>query len=883
VAVDGAGNVYISDTFDSAIKEWNASTRTVSTLVSSGLVSPVGVAVGGAGNVYIADGSNEVVKELPRAFVPGGPITEGFAAGSDALPVLPTTESLTGIFAPTSDQSWLTIGNISNGVINFAFTANTGRSRTGHLTVLGQSIAVTQAAAATAPTVTNPTSTDVTATTATLGGTVSSDGGAMLSERGVLYSTSNSNLTLANVGNGVTKLTATGTTGDFTVSATDLSAGTQYYFVAYATNSVGTSYTSVAPFTTQAPTATNTALQASTSSSVYGQSVTFTATVTGGGPVTVGSVSFLNGASTLATVNVDGNGQASYSTSALPVAGSPYTITAVYNPSGNYQTSSGTTSLSVTPAPLSVTADSQSMVYGSAVPTLTGTLTGVVNGDNITVSYSTTATSSSDVIAGGYAITAILNDPDNRLGNYNVTNTPGVLTITTANQTISWSNPADIVYGTALSSTQLNGTVSVVGPAPAGALTYSQAAGTVLNAGAGQTLTVTAAATQDYNAASASVTINVTPAPLSVTVDSKSMVYGSAVPTLTGTLTGVVNGDNITASYSTTANSSSHVAGSPYAITTTLNDPDGRLGNYTVTNTAGTLTVTPAPLTITANDASKVYGAALPALSASYSGFVNGDSAASLTTQPTLTTTATAASQVAGSPYAITASGAVDSDYTISYVAGSLTVTPATPTVVVSGYTGGTYDGTAHTQTVTVTGVPADGQLYTTSVSATSAGNYSQAWSFSSNPNYAAVNGSLSFTIGQATPTVVVSGYTGGTYNGNAHTQTVTVTGVPADGQLYTTSLTGTNAGSYSQGWSFSSNSNYSAVSGTLSFTTAKANATISVPPSSVTYDGNAHTAAGSATGVKGESLSGLNLSGTTHTNAGSYTDTWTFTDSTGN
>ena len=75
---------------------------------------------------------------------------------------------------------------------------------------------------------------------------------------------------------------------------------------------------------------------------------------------------------------------------------------------------------------------------------------------------------------------------------------------------------------------------------------------------------------------------------------------------------------------------------------------------------AGTLTVTPAALTITADNQTKVYGAALPTLTASYTGFVNGDTSASLTTQPTLSTTATASSHVAGSPYAITASGAVD-------------------------------------------------------------------------------------------------------------------------------------------------------------------------------------------------------------------------------
>ena len=95
----------------------------------------------------------------------------------------------------------------------------------------------------------------------------------------------------------------------------------------------------------------------------------------------------------------------------------------------------------------------------------------------------------------------------------------------------------------------------------------------------------------------------------------------------------------------------------------------------------------PAPLTITADNQTKVYGAALPTLTASYTGFVNGDTSASLTTQPTLTTTATASSQCRGSPYAITASGAVDSDYSISYASGLLTVTPVALTITADNQT----------------------------------------------------------------------------------------------------------------------------------------------------------------------------------------------------
>src|SRR5262249_49266470 len=57
----------------------------------------------------------------------------------------------------------------------------------------------------------------------------------------------------------------------------------------------------------------------------------------------------------------------------------------------------------------------------------------------------------------------------------------------------------------------------------------------------------------------------------------------------------------------------------------------------------------------------------------------------------------------------------------------------------------------------------------------------------------------------------------------------------------------------------------------------SKARALITVTPYSVPYDGNAHTATGSAIGVFGEALSGLDLSGTTHTGAGIYSDRWSF------
>jgi hypothetical protein len=105
--------------------------------------------------------------------------------------------------------------------------------------------------------------------------------------------------------------------------------------------------------------------------------------------------------------------------------------------------------------------------------------------------------------------------------------------------------------------------------------------------------------------------------------------------------------------------------------------------NFANSSTASPLlqAVAPAPLTITADDQNMVAGAALPVLTASYSGFVNGDTSASLTTAPSVSTTATASSPTG--TYPITPSGAVDVNYAITYVPGTLTITPSpTPTPI---------------------------------------------------------------------------------------------------------------------------------------------------------------------------------------------------------
>lgn len=101
------------------------------------------------------------------------------------------------------------------------------------------------------PSVTTPTSADITASSATLGGDVISDGGSAIMERGIVYSVTTTNADPLIDGSGVTKVTASGTTGVFTANSTGLLANTGYSFKAYAINSRGTTYTSpVSVFTT---------------------------------------------------------------------------------------------------------------------------------------------------------------------------------------------------------------------------------------------------------------------------------------------------------------------------------------------------------------------------------------------------------------------------------------------------------------------------------------------------------------------------------------------------------------------------------------------------------------------------------------------------------
>lgn len=430
----------------------------------------------------------------------------------------------------------------------------------------------------------------------------------------------------------------------------------------------------------------STSLTVSTATGVYGGTTTVQAHLTSGGNDVAGElVDFNLGSVDLGTAMTGANGIASIPNVPITTyhAGNLVgAVTASFAGDSDYDVSGGSADLDVSPAPLTITAKNQTKIYGAALPTLTASYSGFVNGDTVasltaSPTITTAATAGSHVAGSPYAITASgAVDPD-----YTITYVHGSLTVTPAPLTITANNQIKI-YGLALPpltasySGFVNGdTVASLTVPPAlstSATKFSDVGHYSINVGGGSS--------SDYRIVYVPSTLTVTPAMLTVQVANQSKVYGQPNPVLTGSVSGIVNGDNAGVNYWTAATTNSHVVNGGYAITATgLAGP--KATDYTIkTVIPGTLTIRPAALTIKAANATKVYGRPNPSFTATYLGLVPGDSASVLSGSLKLNTSATAASHVGS--YAVTPSGLTSSDYAITNAGGTLSVTPAPLTVM---------------------------------------------------------------------------------------------------------------------------------------------------------------------------------------------------------
>ncbi len=338
---------------------------------------------------------------------------------------------------------------------------------------------------------------------------------------------------------------------------------------------------------------------------------------------------------------------------------------------GNYTMSFTGGTLAITPATLTVTANTQTKVYGTSDPSLTDSVAGLVNTtvDGVPIDDTAASVLTGSLAraqartlageqAGSYAIAQGTLASDS---NYTMHFTGSTLSITPAPLTVT-ASPQTKVYGT--NDPSLTGGVTGLVNTTVDGVTIDDTAATVLTGALARVpgeavigspyaiVQGTLAADSDYTIHFTGSTLTITPAALTVSANPQTKVYGTNDPTLTDTVTGLVDTtvDGVTiADTAATALSGSSAraqagaltgeqAGS-YAIAQGTLTADA---NYAIQFTGSTLTIMPATLTIAANAQTKVYGTSDPSLTDTVTGLVD-------TTVDGLTIDDTAANVLSGS------------------------------------------------------------------------------------------------------------------------------------------------------------------------------------------------------------------------------------------
>jgi FtsP/CotA-like multicopper oxidase with cupredoxin domain len=302
------------------------------------------------------------------------------------------------------------------------------------------------------------------------------------------------------------------------------------------------------------------------------------------------------------------------------VAAGPYPTTCSGAVNSSYSITYVAGSLTVTPLVASVTVDAATKAYGQTDPVFTSTLSGFVPTDNVTAAYSRIGGEN----VGTYAISATLS-PAAVLTNYNISYNSALLTITKISASVT-PTAATKVYGQA--DPAFSGTLSGFLPADAVTATYSRIAGENVGTYAISATLSPSSVLTNYDITSNTALLTISKVAASVTTIAATKVYGQADPTLTGTLSGFLPADNVTASYSRVAGENVGA----YTISASLS-PAGMLSNYDIAYNTASLTIAHLAATVTPTASSKLWGAADPTLSGTLTGFLPGITATWTRTQ----------------------------------------------------------------------------------------------------------------------------------------------------------------------------------------------------------------------------------------------------------
>lgn len=323
-------------------------------------------------------------------------------------------------------------------------------------------------------------------------------------------------------------------------------------------------------------------------------------------------------------------------------------------------------------APLKIIVNDAKRTYGEENPEFTYRVEGLLEGDKeeqLGIELSTLATKSSD--AGDYDITASITSD-----NYDVTVNKGTLSVTKApltamvedkTKTYGSENPTfSLLYAglknddaTPAFTTQPEFTTEVTKKTDVGVYTVS----------------ASGAVSKNYDiTAYQPGKLTIEKAPLTITPNAAMRYYGDENPEIKYTYTGFVEGDDNSV-LSTAPTCTLDVDASTSVGSYTMTPSGAEAKNYDISYNNGTFQIVKAPLTIKAENKTKVYGETNPELTVIYSGFKNREDASVLKALPIVSCSATKTSDVG--KYTITVYGATAENYDITYQSGTLSVTQA--------------------------------------------------------------------------------------------------------------------------------------------------------------------------------------------------------------
>jgi len=287
-------------------------------------------------------------------------------------------------------------------------------------------------------------------------------------------------------------------------------------------------------------------------------------------------------------------------------AGPNQTLSVTFTPTDatDYNTASQTVQITVNKAQPAITwATPAAITYGTALSaTQLNASAGAIAG---TFAYSPAA---GTVLAAGANQTLSVTFTPTNATDYTIATQNVQITVNKAQPAITWAAPTAIVYGTALSATQLNASAGAI----AGTFVYSPTAGTVLNAGANQTLSVTFTPTNitDYATAVQTVQLTVNKAQPVITWAAPAAIgYGTALSaTQLDASAGAIAGTFV---YSPPAGTVLN-AGANQTLSATFT-PTNTADYMTVTQTVQLTVTKPQPVITWATPAAITYGTALSA------------------------------------------------------------------------------------------------------------------------------------------------------------------------------------------------------------------------------------------------------------------------------